>query len=74
MLPVFFCLFPFTVGFITLLFQGPLNYSAYFIGAYYIPYQTGTYTPMSDTYNISLAYLLVGGLYITVSFILIFAK
>lgn len=58
----------------------PLNHSAYFIGAYYMPYddeaQGGRYdnhiNDEDHAYKIPLAYVSTGGAYMLVSFVLVF--
>ncbi len=59
--------------------QGKFNYSAYFIGSYFIPNQASSstgqaQTPVVISYNLPLAYLLVGGFYLFLSCIFIFHK
>eukprot|EP00047_Mylnosiga_fluctuans_P023953 m.149762 g.149762 ORF g.149762 m.149762 type:complete len:898 (+) comp9732_c0_seq11:38-2731(+) len=55
-----------------------LNYSAYFIGTYFLPNKAVTsgaaLAPVSPIYNLPLAYLLIGGLYLFVSFVFIFRQ
>eukprot|EP00048_Salpingoeca_helianthica_P006676 m.101432 g.101432 ORF g.101432 m.101432 type:complete len:839 (+) comp14089_c0_seq7:137-2653(+) len=52
-----------------------LSYSAYFIGAYFIPYQAGSYVnPVVTSYDVPLAYLLTAGFYLTLAFALIFRR
>eukprot|EP00048_Salpingoeca_helianthica_P006674 m.101392 g.101392 ORF g.101392 m.101392 type:complete len:843 (+) comp14089_c0_seq4:55-2583(+) len=58
---------------------GPLNYSAYFIGTYFVPYKSvasaGASTLEFDSnYDVALAYLLTLSFFLLFTFVLIFRK
>ncbi len=59
--------------------QGALNYSAYFIGAYFVPTKSSTLNGANawdwdSKYDVGLAYLLTLSFFLLMAFILIFKK